>query len=87
MPNGGHICCDNCTYNRLRPGICDICGIETSPFLLCRAYRQPKQSHEQARAQWNILNKLEPGIVYEIDNSYPSTGGNPHPIYRMNKIG
>lgn len=58
MPNGGHISCEYCTYNRSRPGECDIFGVETSPFVLCRAFRTPKQSHQEARERWPMLEDL-----------------------------
>ncbi|NJC88141.1 MAG: hypothetical protein FIB02_06345 [Desulfuromonas sp.] len=69
MPNGGHISCEYCTYNRSTPGRCDLFGVETGPFVLCRAFRKPKQSHTAARSEWPMLNRLEPGVVYLIDNS------------------
>ncbi|HPI89403.1 MAG TPA: hypothetical protein PK859_08855 [Spirochaetota bacterium] len=82
MPNGGHICCEYCTYNRLNSGTCDIWGIRTSPFILCRAFRVPKQSHTEARKKWQILNELKSGFVYGIDNS-SINAGNPIEIYRV----
>lgn len=74
MPNGGHISCVYCTYNRSTPDACDIFGIETSPFILCRAFRKPKQSHTEARKAYPMLNELSPGVVYEIDNSVVLSG-------------
>ncbi len=85
MANGGHICCVYCTYNRLTPGTCDIFGIETSPFILCRAFRYPKQSHVEARTKWPMLNDLKPGVVYEINNSAVLVG-NPAPVYKVFKL-
>lgn len=80
MPNGGHISCEYCTYNRHTPGKCDVFGIETSPFIICRMFRMPQQSHEEAREQWPMLEELKPGIVYEIDNSAVLVG-NPRHLY------
>lgn len=85
MPNGGHICCEYCTYNRTNPGKCDIFGIATNPLILCRAFRVPKQSHQEARKQWPVLEELEPGLVYQIDNNALSAG-NPRAIYKIMQI-
>lgn len=79
MPNGGHISCKYCTYSRLTPNTCDIFGIETSPFILCRAFRKPKQSHTEARNEYPMLKELSPGVVYRIDNDV-IIGGSPQPI-------
>lgn len=84
IPNGGHICFAYCTYNRLTLGTCDIFGIEISPFILCRAFRFPEQSHTEARKKWPLLNDLKPGVVYGIDNS-AVLAGNPEPIYEIIK--
>jgi hypothetical protein len=86
MPNGGYICCLECTYGRSPEGRCDVFGIKTSPHILCRSFRMPRQSHSDARDQWPMLNSLEPGIIYQIDNFYPNTGLNPKPIFRVTKI-
>ena len=64
MANGGHICCERCTYNRLTPGTCDIFGIETNQFVLCRVFRRSKQSHAEARMMWPMINDLKSGAVY-----------------------
>jgi len=85
MPNGGHICCEYCAYNRSMPGKCDIFGIDTNPFILCRAFRKPKQSHRDARKQWPGLEKLDAGLVYQIEND-AFAAGNPRPIYRVQQI-
>ena len=69
MPNGGQICCEYCTYNRLTPGRCDVFGVETSPFLRCRMFRMPGQSHVAARREHPELLDLKAGEVYEIDNT------------------
>jgi len=80
MANGGHISCVDCTYNRFTPGNCDVFGIETKGFGLCRAFRYPGQSHVEARKKFPLLNDLKPGIVYGIDNSVV-LAGNPQPAY------
>ena len=67
MPNGGTIDCVECTYNRERPGWCDVHGIETSGHILCRTFRYPGQSHRDARIEFPNLHDLNPGIVYSID--------------------
>lgn len=85
MANGGHICCEYCTYNRTPYGRCDIFGVETSPHVLCRSFRKPKQSHSEARKQWPLLETLLPGVVYEIDNSIYSTHA-PKPIHHVSAI-
>lgn len=82
MPNGGHISCDYCTCNRRTPGRCDIFGVETSPFLLCRSFRKAQQPHTAAQEEYPLLRKLEPGIVYQIDNS-AAKAGDPSPAYRV----
>jgi hypothetical protein len=86
MPNGGSISCSECTFGRDGDGRCDIFGTEVTPFLLCRAFRRPKQSHTEARRHWPMLNRLDKGVVYEIENSYPSAGVPPRPVFRMLRI-
>jgi len=85
MSNGGHISCEYCTYNRNPHGQCDIFGVETSPFVLCRAFRKPKQSHADARKEWPMLENLRPGLVCEIDNSTFSIC-DPKPIYHVSAL-
>jgi hypothetical protein len=85
MANGGHISCAGCTYSRLKPGKCDIWGIEISGFLLCRAFRFPGQPHTAARKEFKMLNKLKPGFVYAIDNSVVAIG-NPEPVFQIVEI-
>ena len=85
MPDGGHISCEYCAFNRLTPGRCDIFGVQTSPYVLCRSFRAPGQSHTKARERWDIIKTLEPGIVYAIDNSGISAG-NPRPLYTVVKV-
>ncbi len=82
MPNGGRPCCEYCTYNRLTPGTCDVFGIETGPFILCRSFRMPRQSHADARKHHAELMKLEPGVVYSISNS-ATEELSPRPAYRV----
>ena len=86
MPNGGSICCFECTYGRNPDERCAIFGTEVTPLLLCRAFRMPRQSHSEARKHWPLLDDLEKGVVYEIDNSYPPTGRPPKPAYRIRRI-
>lgn len=76
MPSGGHISCEYCTYNRSPYGRCDIFGVETSPFVLCRQFRPPGESHRSAHKAWSILSKLESGKVYAITQA----GGLKNPI-------
>ena len=83
MPNGGAICCMECTYGRSADRRCDIHGVPVSPFLLCRSFRMAGQSHTEARSRWKLLEQLEPGVVYEIENAYPSDGREPEPRYRL----
>lgn len=85
MANGGHISCVECTYNRLKPGFCDLFGVRTSGLILCRAFRMPKQSHREARSKFKMLDDLKPGLIYEIDNDTFATG-NPRPIYEIKEI-
>lgn len=82
MANGGYINCNWCTYNRTVPGTCDIFGIETSVYILCRAFRKPKQSHTEARKEYPLLNQLLPGIIYSIDNM-SVIGANPKPMAKV----
>lgn len=92
MPNGGQICCHYCTYNTgIRTAkyfdICDIWGIECTPYIICRAFRMQKQSHSDARKQWPLLNKLKPGIVYSINNnSMDKHTGEIDELYRLQSI-
>lgn len=88
MPNGGMICCHYCTYNtgiRTKEifGNCDIFGIKASPMIICRAFREPKQSHTGARKHHPILNKLKSGIVYSIDNSGGQNSGEIMEMYHI----
>jgi hypothetical protein len=85
MPNGGHICCEYCTYNRQEPGLCDVFGVNTSPRLLCRSFRKPGQSHTESRKEWPIVENLRPGVVYEIDNEIISAGSL-RPAYKIVSI-
>jgi hypothetical protein len=90
MPNGGHICCLYCVYNRAthkgnNDYICDIFGVDTGSGVLCRSFRLPKQSHRDARKQWPMLKALEPGVVYTINNDVYQSG-NPKAMYRMVEI-
>lgn len=85
MPNGGMICCDYCAHSRFLGDKCDIHGITTSPHMICRAFRMAEQSHAEARKQWPVLDDLEPGIVYVIENSTYAEF-DPKPLYRMVKI-
>jgi hypothetical protein len=85
MANGGHICCERCTYNRLTPGTCDIFGIETNQFVLCRAFRYPGQSHTESRNKFPMLKDLKPGVVYRIEN-LAGLGADPQQTYRLIKI-
>lgn len=83
MPNGGMICCLECTYGRGENHQCDFMGIPVAPNLLCRGFRLPRQSHTDARAHWPLLHDLEPGVVYSIENW---VGGNEcaHiPVFRL----
>lgn len=85
MSNGGHICCEYCTFNRNPHGRCDLFGVETNPFVLCRAFRKPGQSHTEARREWPLLEALEPGVVYQVDNSTYSIY-EPRAIYHVSAI-
>ncbi|MBF0548653.1 MAG: hypothetical protein HQM08_29755 [Candidatus Riflebacteria bacterium] len=84
MPNGGHICCVECAFNRCNPGKCDVYGVPTGAFTICRMFRLPKQSHTEAREHWNFLDTLKPGKVYSIENSTIGSG-NPKISYKMVK--
>ena len=91
MPNGGQISCPYCTYSREYRektdfGTCDIWGIECDPFTICRSFRNPRQSHRDAKAHWKLLKELEPGIVYYIDNGGGPTTGETKPMYKVVKI-
>lgn len=86
MPNGGLICCLECAFGRSLDGRCDVHGVQVSAFLLCRSFRMAGQSHTDERQRWSVLAKLEPGVVYEIDNAYPSSGTGPMPRYRLAPI-
>ncbi len=91
MPNGGQISCPYCTYFRKNRentvfGKCDIWGIQCDPFTVCRSFRIPKQSHKEAKQRWKLLDRLEPGIVYFIDNGGGPTTGETKPLYKVVKI-
>ena len=86
MPNGGSICCFECNYGRNPSRTCAIFGTEASPQLLCRLFRLPNQSNVRARKTWEILNILEAGCIYEIENTYPSLGEKPKLAYRIQSV-
>ena len=85
MPNGGHISCVYCTCSRSQKRVCDVFGIETSPYILCRSFRMPKQSHRAAREKWPMIRDLKPGVVYHIDNN-TFEAGNPWPAYKISPL-
>ena len=86
MPNGGSIACVHCAHSSLE-GRCEIFGTEVTPFLLCRMFRMERQSLEEARRRWPLLERLDPGVVYAIDNAYPATpGAVPIPAYRVTSV-
>lgn len=86
MPNGGSIACVHCANASLE-GRCEIFGTEVTPFLLCRMFRIDRQSIEEARLHWPLLNRLEPGVVYAIENAYPATAGAvPLPAFRVTPV-
>jgi len=72
MPNGGSICCAHCANGSLA-NRCEVFGTEVTPFYLCLMFRLERQTNDQARNEWHLLTRLEPGVVYKIDNSYPGT--------------
>lgn len=86
MPNGGKICCYECAYNRVPDMVCEVFGTEASPGFLCRFFRMHQQSHEDARLHWPMLLRLEPGVVYAIDNGAVWEDLNPRPAYRVARV-
>jgi len=83
MPNGGHICCAECEFADFTSKQCKFYGTPMSGMLLCRHFRILGRKLLDPHEQWPMLTKLEPGIIYEIDNStYES--GNPRPRFRIN---
>ncbi len=91
MPNGGQISCPYCTYSREHGknaafGKCDIWGIQCDPFTICRSFRIPGQTHRDTKKHWKLLDKLEPGIVYFIDNGGGQTTGETKPKYKVIRI-
>ncbi len=84
MPNGGHISCEYCINNDR--GACQIFGVATGPFVLCRSFRtEPGMSYEDSVQQWPMLASLAPGAVYAIDNSSFSAG-DPQPIFGLRHV-
>lgn len=86
MPNGGSICCAACAHGRSPTRKCDILGTPITVVFLCRSFRMAHQSHEETLEHWPMLNSLEAGVVYEIENSYPSIGAAPEPRFRVVEI-
>jgi len=85
MPNGGLPNCLECK-NRTANDICNLYGIEVSPYLLCRKY---KHWNDDANFDEHISQFLEPfqlGVVYWIHNKYGATQDNPLPAYKMLSI-
>jgi hypothetical protein len=61
-----NIGCNRCTYGRRSDLRCDIHGIAATSGTICRSYREPGQSHGNARKTHSLLVKLHPGVVYSI---------------------
>lgn len=87
MPNGGSICCTHCANVDVGVLRCSIFGTPMEPTLLCRMFGLGHQTNEQALHRWDMLRLLEPGTVYQIDNSYPTGGEVPRPAYRIVSAG
>ena len=85
MPNGGYLSCGRCTYNRAKPGHCDLFGVEVSVHTICRGFRAPQQSHTEARREHPFLENLAPGVVYGFAND-PYMMEEPAPIYRTARV-
>lgn len=83
MPNGGSICCNHCANGDVTTDACSIYGTPISPTYLCRLFHLEGQSSSAAHAQWKLLDQLDIGVVYEIDNTYPASGVSPRPAFRV----
>lgn len=84
MPNGGLPNCLQCKHSKKSK--CNIFGIETSPYLLCRHYRD---EHGDKTFDEHITPYLEPlaiGTVFWIGNAYGATEDNPTPAFTMVKV-
>jgi len=47
-------------------------------------FRLERQSNEDARSHWPLLDRLAQGIVYAIDNSHPGTSeAAPVPAFKV----
>lgn len=86
MPNGGSICCNHCVNGDVATDRCSIYATPLSPVYLCRLFRLDGQTSSAAHAQWKVLNTLDPGVVYEIDNSYPASGAAPQPTFLIKRV-
>jgi hypothetical protein len=58
--------CSTCSFGRAPQRGCDIFGTQVKDDRVCRCYRRPAESHTQSRAANPILDRLHPGIVYEV---------------------
>jgi hypothetical protein len=45
----------------------------------------PEQSHSEARERCPVLENLEPGVVFSVENAVYADF-DPKPLYRMGKI-
>lgn len=82
MPNGGLISCTHCHF-AAADARCEIFGTDVSPSLLCRMFRLDAERDPGAHRRWAVLQTLEPGVIYEIDNSYPASGAPPRAVFRV----
>ena len=86
MPNGGSVCRLMCNNIYKDTEKCDIFGSEITPFLLCRMFlASSNQSNEEARESWSLLNELEAGVVYYIENFHGSFN-KLTPAYKLKEI-
>lgn len=86
MPNGGSVSCIHCANASSLGDACDIFGTPATPFFLCRHFRLPDQTSEDARRHWSLLSCLEVGVIYAIENAYPSTDQPPRAAFRVTAI-
>jgi len=81
MANTGYLCCEYCAYNQMPERVCDIFGIKTNPFLICRCFRLTWESHAQARRRWPLLEGLAPGKVYATCDGCREAPDHPRAAY------
>lgn len=83
MPNGGLICCLECVNNS--NGSCSIHGVKCNAYTVCCAFQTSNLSHKDSREKYKSLQKMKPGVVYQIQNTADEGHGQTKEIFVLVK--